>query len=549
MKKNIKENPRQFDLVFDIVMRHPYIFISLACLIMLPLGFAQVRQITSEGIVIEALMWIVVLGTVIFIGKPSGSMKVNVWLFASSVAAIILYSMMVSENEDHSVVMFIPALFILVQLAIVMWNEKLLNTDRVIMLMMILAVVARYCFVLKFDSTTPYLQHDIGNFKGTAGHEAYIMYWYKNGLVLPEFDVTALGRWQFYHPPLHHILMAAGMKIFTTLGLPLEWAQQAIQILPMIYSALSMVACYRIFKLVKLEGAGLVVAMIFPCFYPTFIIWSGAYNNDMLTATFMLFAILWTLKWYRNPKIFNIIPIALCLGLGMMTKLSAWMVAPAIAVVFIWVFIRSFIKDKKKLLPLLGQFASFLVVSVPPAFWWGIRNYVKFGTPLTFVSEQNFQWMSVEKIPASQRLFDFSLSQLDYPFLAFKAFRAPYNEYNPFMGLVKTSVFDEYRLPWYFSEMAVALVYIFAITAVVSFGFLVYIMFKKGICGDLTTKIFFMVTLLTIIVSYYYFCFEYPYVCTENIRYCIPIIPILAMGLGFGVNTLKSAMKNQNKKA
>lgn len=536
-----KEKKRPFDLFFDFILGHPFISISLVCLMLLPFGFAEASHITTEGIVFEAIIWILALAAIIVFGRPSKSQKINIGLVVISAVVIILFSMMTGENSSHSEVMFIPAAFILFMFALVMRNEKTLTVDRAAFLLMVLGVFVRYCFVLTYNSAVPFLQHDVGNFTGTAGHEAYIMYWYKNGLVLPDFDVTKWTYWQFYHPPFHHITMALVMNIFTTLGLPLDWAQEAIQIMPMIYSALSMVACYRIFKLVNLEGAGLVVAMLFPCFYPTFIIWSGAYNNDMLATLFMLLAMLCTLKWYKKPTLLNILPIALCVGFGMMTKLSAWMVAPAIAFVFLWVFIKNI---KTKALPLIGQYAVFGVVSVPLGLWWGIRNFIEFETPLTFVPDLKNQSMSVANIPVADRLFDFSLYQFDYPFLAFANHRAPYNEFNPFMGLVKTSIFDEYHIPWTFNEMATALVIIFSVVALISFGFLVLFLFKKDTAADMPTKLFFIITLVTIVVCYYIFCFKFPYVCTENIRYCIPIIPILALGLGFGVNTLSSVFKS-----
>ena len=50
------------------------------------------------------------------------------------------------------------------------------------------------------------------------------------------------------------------------------------------------------------------------------------------------------------------------------------------------------------------------------------------------------------------------------------------------------------------------------------------------------TRLFFAVIVLTFGISYYSFCFEFPYVCTENIRYCIPVIPILSIATGFLCN-------------
>lgn len=536
MKKQPIAKRRTFDGLFDIVLKHPFIFVALFCLLLLPMGFAQVNHVDSDGIIAEAVLFILGTAALFLLGRPSLSLKINIYLAAMSAAVIVVYSMLVDDNHNNALMMFVPALIIIIQLAVVLYFEKSLNVDRVIFFMILLGVVFRYCYCLKYSSTE--MQHDIGTFSGQHGHLSYINYWYDNGLSLPDFDITQ--RWQFYHPPLHHILMALGMQIFTTLGLDIQWAQEAIQILPMIYSALSMVVCYRIFKLVKLDGAGLVAAMAVPCFYRTFIIFGGAYNNDMLCTLFMLLAMLWTVKWYYKQTILNILPIALCVGLGMMTKLSAWMVAPAIALVFVWVFI----KNIKKPLRYIGQYAAFGGVCAPLGLWWGIRNSIELGVSITFVPDVKMPNMSVEQIPAMQRLFDFDISQFNYPFEAFTMRQASYNEYNPIIGLLKTSLFDEYQKPGTGFGIETALLVFAAVMALIGIIGLIYFVCKKGNGVDLPLKLFFALIFVTILVSYILFCFQFPYVCTENIRYCIPVIPILAMGMGFLLNAVIGKLKN-----
>lgn len=88
-------------------------------------------------------------------------------------------------------------------------------------------------------------------------------------------------------------------------------------------------------------------------FNPSFIIFAGSINNDILSITFMLGAILWTLRWYKTRTMRNIIPIALCIGFGMMTKLSVALVAPAVGLLFLLCFIVNF---KKEWLSLVKQY-------------------------------------------------------------------------------------------------------------------------------------------------------------------------------------------------
>lgn len=87
----------------------------------------------------------------------------------------------------------------------------------------------------------------------------------------------------------------------------------------------------------------MVVSLI--AFNPSFIIFAGSINNDILSITFMLGAILWTLRWYKTRTMRNIIPIALCIGFGMMTKRPVALVAPAVGLLFLLCFIVNFKKS------------------------------------------------------------------------------------------------------------------------------------------------------------------------------------------------------------
>ena len=534
--EKLKET-KPIDAVFDFMQKHPYLCVILACAFLLPFGMCQDKNLTQSGIALEAVVCILGTGALVFFGKPSKNKAVNIYLFISSLLLIVLFSLMVSENHEKSNTLYIAFLIWAIQLAVVMYREKSLTADRIVALLIALGVVIRYSYALRIDCQT--MQHDVFNFTGTSGHEGYIMYWYNNGLKLPDFDVRTLI--QYYHPPLHHILMAFLLRIFTEFGIEMTRAQEALQILPMLYSSLAMVVCCRIFRLCKLKGAGMVVAMTIVCLHPTFIIWSGAYNNDMLSVLFMLLAMLFTLKWYQQPTILRILPIAVCIGCGMMTKLSAWMVAPAVAIVFLVVLI----KNIRKPLPFIGQYAAFGAVCVPLGLWWGIRNMIAFDVPITYVWDTKVMSMYVGNIPTAQRLFDFSLHQFDYPFEGFQLSGAPFNEYNPLIGLLKTSLFDELKTLWDFEGIATALVIIAGLIAVACFVGLIYALVSKKSGMDGLTKVFLAVILLTIMIFYYVFCFQFPYVCTENIRYCMPIIPILALGLGFGANAVADKIKHK----
>ena len=77
----------------------------------------------------------------------------------------------------------------------------------------------------------------------------------------------------------------------------------------------------------------------------------------------------------------DILGVALALGAGMAAKLSAALLIPCVALVFIVAFFR----DLKRWQHYLGQFAAFLAVSVPLAVAWPLYHLLAFDMPLNYV--------------------------------------------------------------------------------------------------------------------------------------------------------------------
>ena len=375
-------------------------------------------------------------------------------------------------------------------------------------------------------------QHDVSAFGNGRGHAGYIEYIYEN-FSLPECDVRTVN--QFYHPPLHHILSAIWLRIQTTIGIDFEYACENIQILTLFYSSICMILSYKIFRQLNLKHNGLICAVAIIAFCPTFFIMAGSINNDILSITFMLGAILNTIYWYKNQKFRYIIAIALCVGLGMMTKLSVWMIAPAIAFVFIYVFFKNIKSFKKYLL----QFGVFAVICVPLGLWWSVRNYLRDGVPFTYVpmlSETSDQY--VGDIPLLQRLFDFNLSQFADVGDQFTRYGGSYNEYNPLIGLLKTSVFDELITVENYPAIAGINHILFwsgVIVATVGFVSMIVTFIRKNTNIDFASKTFLFLIYAVIFVSYYSFCIEFEHVCTMNIRYAVLLIVLGAYFVGLAV--------------
>ena len=265
---NRKSENNMIAQILDKMAEVPYLMVIIACVFLFQIGMCQYDNITETGAVITVMFWITVIA--------------------------------------------------IVTITIYFRRQGILSDKHIIMIMIASGILLRYAYILLVNSSM--CQHDVGVFTGTAGgHSNYIEYWYQNGTKLPDFDVRL--KWQFYQPPFHHFTMALLLKFFVKAGVAYDKACQALQLLPFIYSSLCMVVTYKIFKFFKLAAMPLMISMAIVCFHPTFIFTAGYFNNDTLSVLFMLLAVMFALKWYESPTLINIIPIALSIGLGMMTKL------------------------------------------------------------------------------------------------------------------------------------------------------------------------------------------------------------------------------------
>ncbi len=522
--------------------RHPYLLTVLLCGILLPFGFADRANITTSSCIYLGIVPGVIAVAVIFLfnlGKNSAEKAI---LTGVSLLGITAAMLTVGYVQNKAVAVAIIAVITMTVTALFLRANRLLSDTAIIALMMFLGMAIRFVYVLYTSAGER--QHDFGGFYDPYGHAGYIRYWFDNGLKLPDFDVRFYD--QYYHPPLHHWLMAALLRLLYSLGTEFSKACEAIQILPMLYSGLTMIVCYRIFRMVRLCGKPLVAAIALICFHPTFIIFGGSYNNDMLLMLFMAASVMWGLRWYREPAMKNIIPLALCVGLGMMTKLSGWMVAPAAAFVFLVILV----KNIKKPLTFIVQYAVFGVICVPLGLWWQVRNLILFQIPLTYIPDLGeLSFMYTGDLPLAQRLFSFGDGQLSYVYGSITLVGAPFNEYNPTIGLFKTAMFDECYCcicDRHFPQIHLIGPILFWISAALFLSCLIcfiVMMIKKS--GFLTgaERVYFSLLFGTELVSYYLFSFAYPYSCTYNIRYCMLLIPLCAMGMGIALQQSKVSQK------
>ncbi|NCU25292.1 hypothetical protein EOM86_01065 [Candidatus Nomurabacteria bacterium] len=410
-----------------------------------------------------------------------------------------------------------------------------LSEQRIILLIFSAGMILRILYILGTDITER--QHDVFSFEEMKGHAGYIGYFLENAK-LPDFDPREI--FQFYHPPLHHIIAAIWMKLNLLAGFEFKQAAENIQILTMLYSGAFLVLTEKIFRLTGLKGKGLITAFTFLAFHPTFIILSGSINNDMLSILMMQGAFLYALKWGESQRIKDIVPAAVFLGAGMMSKLSAGMAAAGIG----FIFMVRFLQNSGKRLRMLPGFAVFAIICFPLALWWSVRNAVLFDVPIGYVpslGDASHQYIGHYSL--FERLLDFSPYQFRSIYVAWGE---PYFEHNVFIGLLKTATFGEQTLSDPKGAIYVVAQILFVLSAAAALASVYWIgrtFFSSKLISDRLQRTFLVVVFLTFLAAYVQFCFAYPHTCTQNIRYATPLVWISALAIGKGIGSNKIAGK------
>lgn len=368
--------------------------------------------------------------------------------------------------------------------------------------------------------------HDVVGF-GESGHLDYIYQIVTTGRLPQAYD------YQFYHPPLNAILEALVVKAFSFFhhNPNLELVYEATKIVPCFASCAVMLVCYSLFREFKLSVRASALALGVLAFQPTFYIFSASINNDSLMMLFYLIAVLYTVRWYNHPTLKNILVIALAIGLGMSTKLSAVTVAGFIAPVFLLLFIRRI--REKNALPMLGQFAAFGAVSLPLGLWYSIRNRILFHISYRYVytlSRWNDLYCGDQSIV--RRFLSFPFQQMIQPLYC-----QPYSDYNIWVYIAKCAVFGEFTfersakmaLPLSLSNLLLIALSVLAAVYVILRCKETHILARFGLLG----------LWLIQMGSYLMFNLQYPFGCTMDLRYIVPTIVVGAAYLGIALDDLK----------
>lgn len=493
--------------------------LCLACAFILDFTNAVILNY-RVGLVLSFVMGIVVISVLVYKKVKDNLSLQKLFLYFSGALICIGSTFLLTQFNRGALLVIISGFLWVFYIGVVLYCEGKLSEKNIVLLIFLASFILR----LGYIAYTPYnvRQHDVYNFYedgSGSGHARYILWFFKESK-LPDFDPREI--WQFYHPPLHHIISGLWLRFLNLFGFSFVRLAESVQVLTLFYSCSCTIIFWRILGQLKVKGSAKLTAFLLMAFNPSFVIFSGSINNDILSITFMLLAVLYTIKWYNNQSFKNIIILAFAIGLAMMSKLSAALVAPAVAVVFLYCLVKNFKTEWKKL---FSQFFVFGLICIPLGLWWSIRNFVLFKVPFGYVPliasdvDQYIGFNSVFK-----RLFDFRLNDV---FMAWGENRGGFFEYNPILSLFKTSLFGEFRLNESVAGEAIMpfaniLFYFNILITLVAFFAMIYLLVKKGISTQF--KLFSSCFYITVAVSYIQFCFNYPHTCTMNIRYATPLI-------------------------
>lgn len=401
-------------------------------------------------------------------------------------------------------------------------NKK--KYERILFIILLFGFLLRVLYII----AAPYgiSKHDLGKCSLTGfsdedrGHLGYISYLY-HFKHLPDFD-PRLKR-GFYNPPGFHIISAVWYAINRWIGFSPQVCLENLQILTLIYVTAAILVMVKILQEIFPRDKFLLILAALLSFSPFFTILSGTLNNDALAFLCSMSAVLYTIRWYRKRTLKNIVIIAVSLGFGMFTKLNVGLLAFPIGFLFLY----SFVKNRKEYGKFLLQFGVFGLICVPLGLYWPVRNYIRYRMPLNYIPRVNSDRQYVGDFSFIERIGLPSLQEISYPFLSFDAGK----EYNIWVQMIRTSLFDEVLLPEemsFFTICATVLFWLGLLGAVLAVVLWIRTLFHKNSVQK-EMKCFFTILFISMLAGFVPFCFLYPHICTMNFRYIIPLLLLPCM--------------------
>ena len=401
-------------------------------------------------------------------------------------------------------------------------NKKI--TEDTVFLILLAGICIRVAYVVLMQ--VHLYQNDAGTLAPNyGGHLGYIYHFYSKS-TLPATDPRWLD--QFYHPPLHHMLAAIWLKVNILFGKSTGGMDELLQSLTLFYSSCTLGFLNKIGIKLRISCKGRCVALGLAGFLPFGIIMAGAINNDGLMLLLDVMAIYFTLKWYEEPVMKNVLLTAITVGCAMMTKLSGGLIIPAVAVVML----LKLFGDRQRMKQYIVQFFCFVLVVFPLGMWYPLRGLIKYGVPITYtpVTRSNAA-QYIGEYGVIQRLF--GTGGQFYPlYVGFDNATAGIS-YNIPISIIKFLTFGDgtyYLQNNVAKKLGTWMFYLTMVLMALAFVGMIVWLFKKR--TELYARMLVLISVLVITISYFKSCFEYPHVSIMHVRFIMLPVYLCFLGLG-----------------
>lgn len=492
------------DKSISIIEKHPFLTVISAFIlcVILAKGDTALMNPFETGLLMGALT--LVLMSVI-------GMDV-----VKTIAAVVLtggiFGLSSLLADDYDIVLTFGGAAIIIASAVYLKASKKLDHNKIITIILIFGFWLQFCYSQYTACTLR--QNDVGFF-GTevfdphhAGYISYIRYY---GWI-PYADVRTMDQW--YHPPFHHLICAYFLRFYGMIFPKYSENWEILQMITLIWSFLSVIFIRRIIKLFDISDKADTLITLLLATFPIFIINAGELNNDILSVMLFVMSIYFIFRWYREDyRLKFLVGSAFAIGLGMMTKLSCWMAAVPVGAILL----ASLVKTKGKDIKMWGQYGLFGIISLPLGLWFPVRNYLGWGVPPSYIPVPLYD-ESLEGYSVWLRLFDVIDNSGYYNIPYFALWSAVFDD-------------DDYRVSMFFGILSFIVFAVFSLLVIIAFCGIIYMVIKMVKEKDFDVmKVALILLVVVELISYTIFCFKFPFICTMNFRYIIPVTITYVLG-------------------
>ncbi len=345
------------------------------------------------------------------------------------------------------------------------------------------------------------------------GHVEYIRY------VAEHWNIPPLhSGWESFQPPLYYFVGALWSRIGDAV-VPPEYAIEMLQILSVLLSfgtlLIGIATVNHLFPGPRARGTRLLAALLLVV-WPTNVFFASRINNDVLVQLLIFLGIfLLLLFWNSGARRYWLSAVAIC-AFGVLTKMNAILLLPILATALL-------------LFPRIGFAKKMATAALGAVLFLAISGW--------YVALR-ILWHGQEKIVANvdtinsglllanswKNLFSFHpLSILDIPFNSpwlDDARRQFFLEY-----FFRASLFGEFSFPWTWAG-SLLLLLAFILLCLATFGF------WRSLRAGGTFALPMLLIGVFQMAGHFAYRFSYPYSSSQDFRYSLSLLIILAYGVG-----------------